>query len=293
MCMSEQSVYLNGEIVPAGDAKISVADAGFLHGASVFTTMLAHNGAVFRLERHLLRLMDTVRLFDLHVSATLESLRGGVAELLSANGLSEARVRITLSPGPVGREAPTTVITADALGAQPRAWYEDGISVIVSTFRQITGAPTTGVKTGCYFPRVLARREAAAKGADEALWFTSDNHLAEACFCNVFLVSGGIVRTPPPETPVLGGVLQQAVFEICRDSGVEYDARTPLTVNDMLAAEEIFLTASCAGIRPVVRVEAHDVGDGKPGPVTRKIMAAYRDLLEAECPPKAEQGVTT
>ena len=101
--MSEQNIYLNGKIVPAGDAKISVADAGFLHGASVFTTMLAHNGAVFRLERHLRRLMDTVRLFGLQVDATPESLRGGVGELLAANGLSEARVRITLSPGPVGQ----------------------------------------------------------------------------------------------------------------------------------------------------------------------------------------------
>ena len=283
MCMSEQSVYLNGAIVPSGEAKISVADVGFLHGASVFTTMLAHNGVVFRLERHLQRLMDTVGLFELHVDATPESLRAGVAELLAANGLDEARVRITLSPGAVGRDEPTTVITAEAMGEYPRTWYDDGINVIVSSFRQIPGSPTTGVKTGCYFPRVLARREAAAKGAEEALWYTSDNHLAEACFCNVFLVCGGIVRTPPPQTPVLQGVVQQAIFEICRQAGVEYEARTPLTVHDMLAADEIFLTASCAGIRPVVRVEAHVVGDGKPGPITRQMMAAYRDLLEAEC----------
>ena len=281
--MPEQKVYLNGEIVPGGDAKISVADAGFLHGASVFTTMLAHNGVVFRLERHLLRLMDTVRLFALQVDATPESLRAGVGELLSANALGEARVRITLSPGAVGRDEPTTVITADALDQYPRTWYDDGITVIVSSFRQVSGSPTTGVKTGCYFPRVLARREAADRGAEEALWYTSDNHLAEACFCNVFLVCGGIVQTPPPQTPVLEGVVQQAVFEICHQTGVEYDAGTPLTVHDMLAAEEIFLTASCAGIRPVVRIEAHVVGDGRPGPITRKIMAAYRDLLEAEC----------
>ena len=286
--MSEKKVYLNGNIVPAGDAKISVADAGFLHGASVFTTMLAHNGVVFRLERHLERLLDTVRLFDLRVEATPESLRAGVAELLVANGLAEARVRITLSPGPVGLDEPTTVITADALPEYPRQWYTEGISVIVSTFRQMSGSPVTGVKSGCYFPRVLARQEAAGKGAEEALWYTPDHHLAEACFCNVFLVVGGIVHTPPPETPVLAGVVRQAVFEICRDAGVECDARTPLTVHDMLAAEEIFLTSSCAGIRPVVRVEAHDVGDGKPGAITRKIMPAYRDLLESECPPKAQ-----
>ncbi|MBL7134756.1 MAG: aminotransferase class IV, partial [Phycisphaerae bacterium] len=189
--MSERKVYLNGAIVPADEAKISVADVAFLHGASVFTTMLAHNAAVFRFGRHLQRLMDTAKLFDLRVDATPESLRAGVAETLAANSLADARVRITLSPGPVGQGEPTTVITTDALGDYPPQWYTEGISVIVSSFRQMTHSPTTGVKTGCYFPRVLARQEAAAKGAEEALWYTGDNRLAEACFSNVFLVRRG------------------------------------------------------------------------------------------------------
>ena len=285
--MSERSVYLNGRIVSEGEAKISVADAGFLHGASVFTTMLAHNGAIFRFDRHLRRLMDTVQLFGLRTEATGESLQAGVADLLAANGLGEARVRITLSPGAIGRDEPTTVITADALEGYPAEWYTKGIGVIVSSFRQVPESPTTGVKTGCYFPRVLARQEAAAKGAEEALWYTADHHLAEACFCNVFLVCKGVVRTPPRQTPVLGGVVQQAVFEICRDAEIPCHAETPLTVSDMLAAEEVFLTSSCAGIRPVVRIEKHDVGAGAPGPVTQKIMAAYRELLDSECPPQA------
>ncbi len=285
--MSTRNVYLNGRIVPANDAKISVADAGFLHGASVFTTMLARNGAIFRFDRHLKRLLDTVGLFDLRTDATAESLRGGVDELLAANGLTDARVRITLSPGAVGRDEPTTVITADPMAEYPAEWYTQGIGVIVSSFRQVPESPTTGVKTGCYFPRVLARQEAAARGAEEALWYTADNHLAEACFCNVFLVADGTVRTPPRETPVLGGVVQQAVFEICRDEEIPCDAETPLTVHDMLEAEEVFLTSSCAGIRPVIRIEKHDVGKGVPGPVTQRIMAAYRELLDSECPPQA------
>jgi len=286
--MSERKIYLNGSIVPADEAKISVSDVGFLHGASVFTTMLAHNGTIFRFGRHLQRLMDTAALFELCLDATPGSLRAGVAETLAANALAGARVRITLSPGPVGRDEPTTVITADALPDYPTQWYTEGISVIVSSFRQMGGSPTTGVKTGCYFPRVLARQEAASKGAEEALWYTADNRLAEACFSNVFLVREGVVRTPPADTPVLVGVVQQAVLEICHAAQIEYDVKTPLTVDDMLAADEMFLTASCAGIRPVVRVEAHHVGDGKVGPVTRKIIDAYRELLESECPPKSQ-----
>ncbi len=143
---------------------------------------------------------------------------------------------------------------------------------------------TFGYKTGCYLPRILARREAGLKGMQEALWFTHDNRLAEACFRNVFLALGGKVRTPPRDTPVLPGVTRQAAIELCARLGIACDAESPLTVRQMLAAEEIFLTGSGLGICPVVRVERHAVGDEKPGPVTRKLMAAYDQLLDEECP---------
>jgi len=282
--MARSFVHLNGALVPADEATISVSDLGLLHGASAFTTMLAHNGKVFRLERHIARLLATVALLDLRTDATEETLRQGCRELLESNGLSEARMRITLTPGGVHAEKPTTLITAESLPEYPRDWYDRGIDVVVTALKQQTGDPTYGYKTGCYLPRVLARREAAAKGAEEALWFTTDNRLAEACFCNVFLVLEGKVHTPPRDTPVLPGVVREAVIELCGSLGIECDAETPLTVHEMLAAEEIFLTSSCSGIRPVIRVERHDVGEGKPGPVTRKIISAYQELLDRECP---------
>ncbi|MFB3894315.1 MAG: aminotransferase class IV [Phycisphaerae bacterium] len=295
--MASNSVFLNGLLVPAEQASVSVFDAGFLHGASAFTTMLAHNGAVFRLARHLERLMDTVRLLGLRSSATSESLAAACREVLEANGLTEARMRITLTAGsirggvPGTRNAasgesgqPTTLVTAEPMGDLPRQWYEKGISVVVSSLKQCGGEPTFGYKTGCYLPRLLARQEAAAKGAEEALWFTTDNRLAEACFNNVFLVHDGAVRTPPLDTPVLPGIVRGAVIELCGAMGLACDDETPLTVKEMLGAQEMFLTGSTSGVRPVVRVERHAVGDEKPGPVTRKIMAAYRELLDRECP---------
>ena len=283
MCVKK--VYLNGCILPAEDAGISVADAGLLHGASVFTTMLARNGVVFRLDRHIDRLMSTLAMFEMLSDASGDELRGGVTKLLDANGLSDARVRITLTPGEAGRDRPTTLITADPLPEYPRKWYDSGLLVVVSTFKQWAGDPTCGVKTGCYFPRVLAMREAAAKGADEALWYTADNRLAEACFCSVFLVSQAVVRTAPLKTPVLPGIVREAVTEICGREGIVCDDQSALTVHDMLAADEIFLTASCSGVRPVTRVEGHTVGDGLVGPITKRIMAAHHRLLDSECPP--------
>jgi branched-chain amino acid aminotransferase len=288
--VAEATVHLNGKLVPEAQALVSVWDSGFLHGASSFTTMLARKGVVFRLDRHLRRLLGTVALLGLRTDATAASLAAAVGDTLRANNLTEARVRVTLSPGSVREQRPTTLVTAEPLPDYPDAWYRDGIVVVVSSFKQVGGDPAFGHKTGCYLARVLARQEAAAKGAEEALWSTPDNRLAEACFCNLFLVCGGAVRTPPADTPVLPGVVREAVGELCAALGIEADDQTPLTVRDLLAAEEMFLTASVAGIRPVVRVERHVVGEGKPGPVTRRIMTAYRALVDRECSPKAGAG---
>jgi len=286
--MPADHVYLNGDIVPAAEAAIGVFDSAVMHGASVFTTMLARNGVVFRLDRHLARLMDTAAKMCLRTSATADSLAAATGQLLAANGLADARVRITLSPGSTrgDKDSPaTTLITADPLGRPPADWYDKGISVVVSSFRQFRGDPLGGYKTGCYFSRILARQEAAAKGAEEAIWYTQDNLLAEACFCNVFLVVGGGVMTPPRDTPVLPGIVREAVLELCEELGIARQEATPLTVRQMLSAEEMFLTSSVSGIRPVARVERHLVGQGKPGEITRRLMAAYKELLETECPP--------
>ncbi len=282
--MGDYQVFFNGSIVPASQACVSIGDAGLLHGASVFTTMLARNLKVFRLEQHLARLGETVRLLNLRTDATVDMLTSAVENVLAANNLPDARMRITLTPGNMAQDKPTTIVTAEPLGDLPAHWYLKGITVVVSSFKQGRGDPAYGYKTGSYLSRVLARQEAAAKGADEALWYTHDNHLAEACFSNVFLVQDGKVFTPPRDTPVLPGIVRGAVLELCSQLGIAADDQTPLTVREMLGANEVFVTSSLSGIRPVVRVERHAVGDEKPGEITRRLMAAYQDLLDKECP---------
>jgi branched-chain amino acid aminotransferase len=283
--MSENIVYLNGALMPADQAAVSVFDAGLLHGASVFTTLLAHKGVPFRLGRHLDRLLATAERIGLLNEAPAERLTSAVSEVLEANGLSEARLRITLTPGAAGEFAtpPTTVVTAAALGELPPAWYETGLTVIISRHRQYEGDVLAGLKTGCYLPRMIVRQQAAALGAEEAVWFTASGRLAEACFCNVFLVRDGAVYTPSLETPVLGGIVREAVVEVCGQLGIACRIDKPLTIDDTLEAGEMFLTSSTAGVRPVVKIEQHVVGDGKPGAITQRLLAAYRDLLEEEC----------
>ena len=283
--MSGQYVHLNGRLVAADEAVVKVSDAGFLHGASSFTTMRAHNGVVFRLASHLSRLLGTVELLGLRTDATPETLTAAVSELLSANALCDARVRITLTPGSIAGGDPTVVITADALPEYPARWYTEGILVSIAELRQSPGDIACGRKTGCYFPRILAMRTAAAREAQEALWFTPAGHLAEGCFCNVFLLSGAELLTPPLDTPVLDGILRGVVMELCQTLNIKCGDTRPLGGRDLLDADEVFLTSSCNGIRPVVRVEDHVIAGGKVGAITAQIMKAYEEILEVECPP--------
>ena len=277
-------VHLSGKLVPAGEATISVFDTGLLHGASVFTTLRSHNGKPFRLDRHLARLMDNAARISLRHGADPDGLTAAVAEVLAANDCDDARIRITLTPGPIGDEPrPTTLVTAAKLVNNPD-WYTRGISVMVCGVRQYVGDPTVGLKTGCYLPRILARQAAASHGDEEALWFSTAGNLAEACFSNVFLVLGGKLLTPPLDTPILGGIVREVVFELADELGIDCSDQNPLGGDELQGAAEVLLTSSGSGIRPVVRINKQPVGDEKPGTITSKLIAAYDALLEKECP---------
>jgi len=268
--------------MPASRASINISDPAFLHGAAVFTTMLARNKVVFRFDQHLERLSENVRFLGLDTEVSTGALVSDTYTTIEANGLSDARCRITLSPGPPdGR--PLVLITADPLPEYPEWWYSNGISTVVTSLKQSREDPIAGRKTSCYLPRILAMREAAAKKADEAVWYTTDNHLAEACFSNIFLWLDGKVKTPPKDTPVLPGITRQAVLELCDELDIPSDEESRLTVDDMLAAEEVFLTNSTMGIRPVARIERHEVGNGKPGETTKKLADALVKLIRKEC----------
>ncbi|HHH76537.1 MAG TPA: hypothetical protein ENL03_05885 [Phycisphaerae bacterium] len=277
--MNDQHVYLNGQLVPASSASVSVFDVGLLHGASVFTTMLAHNGKVFRLDQHIARLKTTADDISMAVECDHDHLVDAVGGVLQANSLTSARVRITLTPGAVRSRGSTVLVTADELPEYP----DEPLDVIVTGMKQPAGDLTAGRKTGCYLPRIAAMQEASQHGAHEALWFTHDQRLAEACFSNVFLVTNGELTTPDLLTPVLPGIIRQVAIDLAGKLGIPCSEKS-LSIDDMLAGDEVFLTSSCAGIRPIGKIEQHIVGERNCGPVTQQIMAAYRELLETECP---------
>ncbi len=281
-------VLLNGEIIPYDQARIAPFDSGFLHGIGLFETMRASNGSVPLLERHLGRLHTSCRELDLAVELDSTTIAAQIAELLEANDLTDARLRMTVSHGDMmaaNEEHPdpprTVLISAAPFSPYPETLYEKGMTVEVSSFYQNPMSPLCGHKTTSYMDRMFALRGAQKTGAGEALWFSaSEKWLAEGCISNVFLVNkAGEVFTPPlrvPERPelrlVLPGIMRQRVLELAAAEGIRILEKL-LRIEDVLLASEIFITNSIMGIMPVVRVERHAVGTERPGEQTRRLRA--------------------
>jgi D-amino acid aminotransferase len=284
-------VLLHGEIVEAAEARVSVFDAGLAHGAGLFETVRVYHGNPFRLDEHLRRMRQSGQRLGIALPWDDAELTRGVERVLQANELRDARLRITATPGdartaessPEDASPPATLlIAAQAFDSYPAEHYRRGMTVCVSSFKQSRNDPLAGHKTLSYFPRLLALREAHARQCGEALWFTADNRLAEGSISNVFLVSNEKLLTPPLDTPVLPGVARKVVLEGAAAERIAAEERA-LTIDDLLAADEVFLTNVILEVMPVCRVERHAVGDEKVGEITRRLHEAYRRMAAREC----------
>lgn len=283
------TVYINGGFVPESEATVSVADGGWLHGAGLFETMRAENSRVFRLESHMRRLMNSAAKLLRPIDQSRLPSPDDLRSLMDHNELVKARLRMTVTAGATRADIsddaepePNICVTASKLTTYPGEMYNHGIGVIVCGFRQSPADPLAGHKTTSYLSRLLALREARSARCIEALWFTTDNHLAEGSISNVFVVSGEKLRTPSLATPVLPGIARAAVLEIAADAGIEIE-EGQLTVDDLLDADEVFLTNTIMQMMPVIAVEKHTIADGKIGTMTKTLSEALRDLVKKEC----------
>jgi len=279
-------VFLNDKLVDIEQAHIPATDSGFLYGAGLFETMRSHNGVVFRLEDHLDRLFQSAAHLSINHDHDKKFLTEAVYEVLGANKLTEARLRLTLTNGPitetVEQAQPTLLITAAALQLYPLEYYQTGIMVVLCPCQQNTTDPVCGHKTTNYYPRLIALTLARQKGAAEALWFTNDNRLAEGCVSNVFLVKGSVLYTPTLGTPVLPGIARKAVGRIAERESIQLIEKD-LHISDVLEADEIFLTNVVMEVLPVIQVEKHTIGQGKVGPVTQELRRRFLEMIEEEC----------
>jgi branched-chain amino acid aminotransferase len=281
-----EKVFLNDKLIGSEKARISATDSGFLYGAGLFETMRSYDGVVFALKDHLERLFVSAGALSINNPFDEEYLTDAIYKVLKANKLTDARLRLTLSNGPMaGAEeqlTPTLFITATKLQPYPGEYYKNGVMVILSASRQNTFEPTCGHKTTSYFSRMITLNIAHQQRAAEALWFTTDNRLAEGCVSNVFLVKDSVIYTPGIETPVLAGIARKTVCEIASTNSIKL-VEQDLYIDDVLGADEIFLTNVIMQIMPVSRVEKHTVGDGKVGTMTQRLQISFDEFVKSQC----------
>jgi branched-chain amino acid aminotransferase len=276
--------FLNDQIVEQDQATLSISDSGFLYGMGLFETLRAASGRIFALSDHLDRLLSSAGKLAIPCPFDKPWFESALHRVLQANELTDARIRLTLSPGSIRQNdspQPTVLITTTAFQAYPREYYDKGIRVILSDYRQNPADPTTGHKTTSYFSRLFALQAAHRKNATEALWFTTDNYLAEGCISNVFLVKNSAIQTPSLDTPVLPGIARTHLCRLAAGESISL-SESHLTIKELLSADEVFLSNVIMGVMPIVGIEAHTVGEGKVGPVTKKFMEAFDRLVASE-----------
>lgn len=290
--------YVDGRFVPKEEASVSVYDHGFLYGDGVFEGIRVYGGRVFKLDEHVRRLYESAKSILLEIPIPPEEMKRLILEAVRRNGLQDAYVRpiVTRGRGDLGIDPrkcgrPTVVVIVDQIQLYPERAYREGLRMITATHRKSPpDSLNPRIKSLNYLNQILARLEANLAGADEALMLNHEGYVCECSADNVFVVRSGEVWTPPAHLGILRGVTRDAVLEVARDLGIPAFERT-FTLHDVYTADEVFLTGTGAEIGPVVWVDGRVIGSGKPGPVTLRLLQAYRELTAREGTPVYEDSV--
>jgi branched-chain amino acid aminotransferase len=280
-------VSIDGRIVPPGEAVVSVYDHGFLFGDSVYEVVRTRRGVPVTLDEHLARLERSAERIYFPLPWTREAIAARVREAVAAAGNPECYVRIvaTRGPGEISLlpdtcTAPSLILLVKPLPVPPPSVARDGIGILLAPRpRNDRRALDPSAKTGNYLNNLLALVEARRAGAEDAVLLNPEGMLAEGTTSNVFLVHGGRVRTPTLESGILAGITRDLLMREMARAGVpaSEEALPPGALAD---ADEVFLTSTVRGVAPVTRVDGRPVGDGRPGPVTRRVAALYEEALD-------------
>jgi len=284
-------IYIDGRYVPRDEARVSVFDHGLLYGDGVFEGIRAYNGRVFRLLEHIDRLFDSARTIDLTPPVSKEEMAGIILETLRKNRLSNGYIRpiITRGVGDLGLDPrkcpkPTVIVIAVEWGAMYGDLYEKGLkATTVSIRRNPAESLPPNVKSLNYLNNILGKIEANYTGADEAIFFDTNGYLSEGSGDNIFIVKNGVIFTPPTLNN-LRGITRAVVLEIAQSLGITIIEQN-LGYYDMYTADEVFVTGTAAEVAPIVLADGRTIGNGKPGPITRQLMAAFKTVTETEGTP--------
>ena len=280
---SDLQVWVGDELVPAGQAAISVFDHGLLYGDGVFEGLRIYNGKIFKEQAHIRRFFESAKALRLELPKTAQQISDAMCETKSANGITgEGYIRLlaTRGVGSLGisvlhTACPTLVIIVDKISLYPPEVYERGLRCIISGItRNHPNSTSPRVKSLNYLNNVMAKLEARDAGADEAIMLNVDGHVAECTGDNIFLVRGGELFTPPSSAGILEGITRGVVMELARKRGIKVCEKT-LVRHDLYVADECFGTGTAAEVVPITEINKRIVGDGKPGTITTQLMADF------------------
>jgi branched-chain amino acid aminotransferase len=284
---TELQVYIDGEFFPKSQAKISVYDHGFLYGDGVFEGIREYNGVVFKLKEHIDRLYRSAHAIMLQIPISKEEMTKAVVETIRKNKMKDSYIRLIVSRGigdlgldPRKCPKPTIIIITDTIQIRAGNAKETGITTIFSWVRRNpVDATTHEIKSLNYLNSIMAKIEANACGVDEALCLENNGYIAEGVGENVFIVKNGEVFTPPTSTGALAGITAEVIAELCKKLNITLTI-TNLTPFMLFTADEAFFTGTAMEMVPIREVNKRQIGTGKPGPVTKKLMTEFHKVIE-------------
>ena len=285
-------VWLDGQLVDKQHAMVSVYDHGLLYGDGVFEGIRVYNGRVLKLKTHLDRLEASAKSIHLTLHYTIREIEQAVRETIAANGLKDAYIRlvVTRGMGPLGLSPftcpkPSTIVIVDKISLYPQEMYENGMPVIVAKRPRIPiECLDPSVKSLNYLNNILAKVEAIEAGVHEAIMLNLDGEVAECTGDNIFFIRGSRIVTPPVSAGILNGVTRLFVMnEIAPACGIDVQERS-MRLEDLFTADEVFLTGTAAEIIGVSSIDGEQIGEGKVGPITRRLNAEFRARIAPGAP---------
>ena len=279
-------IWLDGKLVDRDGAKVSVFDHAILYGDGCFEGIRFYSGKVFRLQEHIERLFNGMRYLMIDLPWSFDEVCKATEETVAASGMSDGYIRLVVTRGvgdlglnPRNCPAPSMFIIVEDIALYPKEMYENGLSLITSSYRRPDpDAICQQVKSLNYLNSISAKLEAVQQGAGEALMLNERGNVAECTGDNIFIVSKGVVMTPPLTESALGGITRHAVMDICAELGIPCEERV-MNRYDVLSADECFLTGTAAEVIAVSSLDGRTIGTGHAGPVTMRILARYKELV--------------
>ena len=285
-------IYIDGKYYDEKNARVSVLDHGLLYGDGVFEGIRAYNGRVFKLSEHIDRLYCSAKAILLAIPMTPREMTEAVLAACRRNRVQDGYVRLVVTRGvgslglnPNHCKNPTVIIIAGKIQLYPAELYQRGLNIItVPTARNLHSALNPAIKSLNYLNNILAKIEALNGGCEEAIMLNAGGFVAECTGDNIFIVKGDQLFTPPVSAGALHGITRGVVLELARENGMA--ASEPnLTRYDLFNADECFLTGTGAEIIAAVKIDGRVIGNGKPGPVTGRLVAQYQALTKSSGEP--------